>query len=61
MAVAFWSIKLKPGNSSDVEVPEGYVLNISQAACTGNSDTPVLLKVIANPLNNDTNTTNVLY
>jgi hypothetical protein len=46
MAVAFWSITLTPGKTVDVQPPEGYVLNISQAAATGYSDSPVVLKVL---------------
>ena len=35
MSVAFWSIKLTPGKPVDVQPPEGYVLNMQQAALVG--------------------------
>ena len=35
MSVAFWSIKLSGGCAVEVQPPEGYVLNLQQAALSG--------------------------
>jgi hypothetical protein len=38
MSIAFWSIKLTPGKPVSVEVPEGYVLNLNNAALAGGKE-----------------------
>jgi hypothetical protein len=35
MSVAFWSVKLTNGKAVEVQPPEGYVLNVQQAALSG--------------------------
>jgi hypothetical protein len=35
MSIAFWSIKLTKGKTEEVQPPEGYVLNLQQAAISG--------------------------
>ena len=37
MSVAFWSAVVKPGNDVEVQPPEGYVLNLQQAALSTES------------------------
>ena len=46
MSVAFWSVELKAGVQTEVQPPEGYVLNIQQAALAVDVAGPVRLKVI---------------
>ena len=46
MSVAFWSVTIKAGKSTEVQPPEGYVLNVCQVALTGKSASPVHVKVI---------------
>jgi hypothetical protein len=38
MSVAFWSAKLTTGNPVSVQPPEGYVLNVVQAALANGKD-----------------------
>lgn len=38
MSVAFWSTKLVAGKSVEVQPPEGYVLNLQQAALVNGND-----------------------
>jgi len=35
MSIAFWSVELKKGKPAEVQPPEGYVLNLQNAAVTG--------------------------
>jgi hypothetical protein len=41
MSVAFWSVKLTNGKAVEVQPPEGYVLNVQQAAYVGEAHTVV--------------------
>ena len=38
MSVAFWSVALKSGKPVEVQAPEGYVLNVQQAALDVSED-----------------------
>jgi len=44
MSVAFWSINVKPSSPVTVQPPEGYVLNVQQAALTGDAKGLVTLR-----------------
>jgi len=39
MSIAFWSVELKKGKPVEVQPPEGYVLNLQNAAVTGGEGT----------------------
>ncbi len=41
MSVAFWSVELSKGKPIEVQPPEGYVLNVQQAAIDAKDDTAV--------------------
>lgn len=45
MSVAFWSIAITNKAPKEVEVPEGYVLNLQQAAITGATKGSQVIKV----------------
>lgn len=47
MSVAFWSCKLAKGKPQEVQPPEGYVLNVQQAALTGEGKAIVKLKTVS--------------
>ena len=38
MSVAFWSAEVSKGKPVEVQPPEGYVLNLQQAAITSDKD-----------------------
>ncbi len=38
MSIAYWSVKLVPGKPVSVQAPEGYVLNVNQAALVGGKE-----------------------
>ena len=50
MSVAFWSVEVKAGASIAVEIPEGYVLNLQNAALQSSDKGAAVIKA---------NTTNI--
>ncbi len=46
MSVAFWSVELKVGKPVTVSIPEGFVLNVQQAAVAGEGKTALVVKVL---------------
>jgi len=53
MSVAFWSQIVKPGESEDVQPPEGYVLNVQNIALTGSKSEKDSAQVFAKTLSVD--------
>jgi len=47
MSVAFWSVKLTNGKAAEVQPPEGYVLNVQQAAMTGEGHAVVKVNTVS--------------
>lgn len=47
MSVAFWSAKLSGGKPVEVQPPEGYVLNVQQAAITGEGHAVIKVKTVS--------------
>lgn len=47
MSVAFWSCKLSGGKAVEVQPPEGYVLNVQQAAITGEGHAVIKVKTVS--------------
>jgi hypothetical protein len=45
MSVAFWSAEIKTTTPVEVQPPEGYVLNVTLAALTGNGKGAQIIKV----------------
>eukprot|EP01036_Dinobryon_divergens_P041344 gene41344-54793_t len=45
MSLAFWSVALKAGVKTEIQPPEGYVLNVQQAALEGDGKGAFLVKV----------------
>ncbi len=44
-SIAFWSAKVNVNNPCDVQPPEGFVLNVQQAALSENVEGAMILKV----------------
>lgn len=44
MSLAFWSVKITSEKAVEVQPPEGYVLNIQQAAYEGSDKGPIFVK-----------------
>lgn len=44
MSVAFWTAIIKVGQPCDVQPPDGYVLNLQQAALVDETKGPVVVK-----------------
>ena len=51
MSVAFWSVDIKKGKPQEVQPPEGYVLNVQQAALVG--DGPVIVRAKSTSIEGD--------
>lgn len=43
MSVAFWSVRVNKGESKQVEIPEGYVLNLVNVSALDANSQPRLL------------------
>jgi hypothetical protein len=54
MSVAFWSAEIKAGKPVEVQPPEGYVLNLQQAALAeGKTDASVIVKATTTGIDGD--------